>query len=304
MGRDTDEAQPSSTYPPVDGETSNQFHPDKDTRISGSTGYVNQPMSDYVLKSLSKDDEIRLDGKQIKDLGDIKNQLDENTDKVAFEEAQTSKSETVESSAIRKGLSPSATAYESKISSLESTESAVPVNPSSSVGVADASASSVANELVNPSLRPACSSPSSSASPGAASTTSGPGLSPSSSVGSLSTEKSTLNPHAKEFKFNPNAQSFSPAPSIRTHTPTPEGSFYYSSNIPVAPHFGPTYGGPQPVYNQQGPPLPPPQAYMPPGAPPLYAQQMMLAQPRAVYYMPPPYLPGYPPERSNQGRNF
>ncbi|EPS71769.1 hypothetical protein M569_02990 [Genlisea aurea] len=144
---------------------------------------------------------------------------------------------------------------------------------------------------------------------GIASTSAGRGLSSSSSVGSLSSsEKSTLNPHAKEFKLNPNAKSFVPSHiPLRASSPIADSPFYYPANVaaataqihglPVGIGIGPSFTIHQPVLlNPQAETLPQPY-YHPNG--PQYGQQMMVRQPRPVFYM-----PTYAPEMPYKGREF
>nr|XP_010939926.1 polyadenylate-binding protein-interacting protein 3 isoform X2 [Elaeis guineensis] len=265
------ESLASSTCLSADEDS--QIPADKDAHVSGFTDHVTWPSSDSLVKSsLFMDEKNRLDDKMTKDQDAEKILLNECRDRIISEEAQTSKSEAGESSD---------SAISGKLTS--------------------------ANEAVNTSLRPGCSTSSTSEHVGSGSVSGGP-LSPSSSVGSLSSEKSTLNPNAKEFKLNPNAKSFMPSASLRQHTPASDGSFYYANNISAAPHMhgismgigiGPTFGGHHPVvYSPQAAPLQSPQAYIHPNGP-LYGQQMILGQPRPLYYM-----PTYPAEMPYKGRNF
>ncbi|KAG1366349.1 polyadenylate-binding protein-interacting protein 3 [Cocos nucifera] len=212
-----------------------QVPADKDAHVSGFTDHVTWPTSDSLVKSSSlMDEKNRLDEKKTKDQDAEKILLNECTDRIASEEAQTSKSEDVHPSTPLKGLSASAATYDpsssnqiNKCPAGESSDSAISGKLSS------------ANEAVNTSLRPGFSTSSTSEHVGAGSV-SGGALSPSSSVGSLSSEKSTLNPNAKwfivlfifdiqEFKLNPNAKSFMPSASLRQHTPVSDGSFYYAN---------------------------------------------------------------------------
>nr|XP_029123792.1 polyadenylate-binding protein-interacting protein 4 isoform X2 [Elaeis guineensis] len=261
------EAQALSTFPSVDEDS--QILADKDGHVSGSTDYASQPTSNSPAESSFMDDNNRLDKKKTKDQDVEKSLLNECIDRVASEQAQTSKSEDVHPSVHVKGLPPGATTYDPS--------SSVPGNKCPADDSSDSAISgklSSASEAANPSLRPGSSTSSTSECVGAGSVSCGPGLSPSSSVGSLTSEKSTLNPNAKEFKLNPNAKSFTPSTSLRPHTPV-DGSFYYASNMPAVPHM---HGIPVGVG---------------------YGQQMILGQPRPVYYM-----PTYPPEMPYKGRNF
>ncbi|XP_008787856.1 polyadenylate-binding protein-interacting protein 4-like [Phoenix dactylifera] len=297
------EAQASSTCSSADDDS--QIPADKDVYVSGFTDHVTWPTSVCPVKSSTfMDEKNRLDEKTTKDQDAEKILLNGCTDRIASEEAQTSKSKDVHPSTHLKGLSPSAATYDPS--------SSVQVNKCPAGESSDSAISgklSSASEAVNTSPRPGCSTSSTSECVGAGSVSGGPGLSPSSSVGSLSSEKSTLNPNAKEFKLNPNAKSFMPSASVRLHTPVSDGSFYYASNISAAPHMhgismgmgiGPTFGGHQPVvYSPQAAQLQSPQAFIHPNGPPLYGQQMILGQPRPVYYM-----PTYPAEMPYKGRNF
>ncbi|XP_008797716.1 polyadenylate-binding protein-interacting protein 4-like [Phoenix dactylifera] len=296
------EAQASSTFPSVNEDS--QILADKDVQVSGSTDHATQPTSNSPAKRSSfMDDKNRLDKKKTKDQDAEKSLLNECTDRVAFEEAQTSKSEDIHPSVHVKGLPPGATTYD-PLSSVPGNK--CPVDESSDSAISGKLSS--ANEAANLTLRPVSSTSSTSECVGAGSVSGGPGLSPSSSVGSLSSEKSTLNPNAKEFKLNPNAKSFTPSAPLRPHAPACDGSFYYASNMPAVPHMhgmpvsvgiGPSFGAQQPVvYNPQAAPMQSPQAYIHPNGP-LYGQQMILGQPRPVYYM-----PTYPPEMQYKGRNF
>ncbi|KAK1577265.1 hypothetical protein Q3G72_020308 [Acer saccharum] len=139
--------------------------------------------------------------------------------------------------------------------------------------------------------RAASSVSSNSDCPGAVSASGHRGLSPSSSVGSLSSEKSSLNPHAKEFKLNPNARSFVPSQgSPRPPSPVADSSFYHPSvshmhGMPMNFGIPPSFAGHQPVvYNPQVAQMQSPQPYYPHG--PQYGQQMLVGQPRQLFYMP------------------
>ncbi|XP_071741949.1 polyadenylate-binding protein-interacting protein 3-like isoform X2 [Rutidosis leptorrhynchoides] len=158
--------------------------------------------------------------------------------------------------------------------------------------------------LASPSSEPGNVAPTASVA-----TASAPGLSRSSSISSFTSEKSTLNPHAKEFRLNPNAKSFVPSPTqLKAASPVSDGSFYYPANVapvqhmqgmPVGVGMGPSYPPHQPViFGPQGTPLQTPQTYFHPNGP-QYGQQMLLGQPRQVYYM-----PNFPPEMPYKGREY
>ncbi|KAM7476072.1 hypothetical protein LguiB_023315 [Lonicera macranthoides] len=225
-------------------------------------------------------------------------------------EAQTSNTQELlrlkKESSEKGGLSPNATAYAppSQVSS-EKTSS---FSQQPSENALSSTKTHGAAESVISRAQPTSSTTSSTSDRGnAAVASSGPGLSPSSSIGSLSSERSTLNPHAKEFKFNPNAKSFIPSQTpLRPASPVSEGSFYYPTTVPhmhgmpVGIGIGPSFPGHQPVmFNpQQAGPMQSPQPYFHSNGP-QYGQQMMLAQPRQVLYM-----PNYPPEMPYKGREF
>ncbi|CAA0816174.1 Polyadenylate-binding protein-interacting protein 4 [Striga hermonthica] len=197
-------------------------------------------------------------------------------------------------------LSPNATAFDPEIAS-KGQEKASSINePSESTLLPKTSVT------VGSLTRPGSSASSTSDRGGPTSTSAGRGLSSSSSVGSLSSEKSTLNPHAKEFKLNPNAKSFVPSHApVRPSSPVADGSFYYPANVPsmtqmhvmpVGIGMGPSFAPQQPVvFNPQAPM---PQPYYHPNGP-QYGQQMIMGQPRPVFYM-----PAYPTEMPYKGRDF
>ncbi|KAK1360285.1 polyadenylate-binding protein-interacting protein 3-like [Heracleum sosnowskyi] len=201
-------------------------------------------------------------------------------------------------------LSPNATAYDPT--------SAVSHEKYSLSDISENAASPKKHEVTrsrNTRARPGSSTSSTSDCGNAVPVSTNTGLSPSSSVGSLASERSTLNPHAKEFKFNPNAKSFTPTKtSFRPASPVSDGSLYYSTNAPAAPHIhgmpvsigmGQSFASHQPVmFNPQAAPMQSPQAYYYPNAP-QYGQQMLLGQPHQVHYM-----PSYPPEMQYKGREF
>ncbi|CAA7408913.1 unnamed protein product [Spirodela intermedia] len=186
--------------------------------------------------------------------------------------------------------------------------SATAYSPSSVQETKDSKSSfSATNQLANPQLRPSSSTSSSSEKLVEISTSSGLNLPPSPSAGFSTSEKSMLNPHAKEFKLNPNAKSFVPSSSIRPNSPVTDSSFYYPQNptlsqmhgLPLGVSMGSTFPGQQPVvYNPQGLQMQTPQGYISPTGP-LYGQQMIMGQPRPVFYM-----PGYPQDMPYKGREF
>ncbi|XP_020111754.1 polyadenylate-binding protein-interacting protein 4-like [Ananas comosus] len=291
------EGQESSTCTSVDEEPSSQLPSDKDTSHIDTPVQSNQlPTECIAMKSLSVDEESRLLEKQVKDDGGEKHVANVH---MQFSEGRDPSVSEVVLGSDSKGLPSSAAAhFPSSSSHGNSTVASENSNPAVSGKLPPAA------EPVN-TIRPSSSTSSTSERGGSVGTT---GLSPSSSMGSLSSERSTLNPNAKEFKLNPNAKSFTPSPSLRPHAPVPDGSFYYASNfsavqpmpsLPVGMGIGPPFGGQQPVvYNPQAAQLQSPQAYIQPSGP-MYGQQMILGQPRPVYY-----VPNYMPETPYRGRNF
>ncbi|KAJ6839677.1 polyadenylate-binding protein-interacting protein 4 isoform X2 [Iris pallida] len=290
----------SSSLLSMDEESSRKVHSDMEARHSSSNIHVKPVTSDFVAKSsLFFKEEIRLEEKQTNDRDEEKDFLNGCTERTLPEVAQTSKFievQSLQTSIDAKQRSPGTDAYDSSSAGLESKPS---IGESSEAAF---SADSVAaSEPVDPALRTGISKSSTSERIGAGRASGATGLSPSSSLGSLSSEKSTLNPNAKEFKLNPNAKSFTPSASFRTSVPMSEVPFFYGGNLSAIPPMhsvsmgigiGPSFGGPQPVYNPQAA-----QAYVHPNGP-LYGQQMIVGQPRPVYYM-----PTYPPEMQYKGRD-
>ncbi|KAJ4958829.1 hypothetical protein NE237_025940 [Protea cynaroides] len=303
-GKSNDGAQASSSSSSMDEAQSSQSNAGKDLYHLSSGDHAKQLTSDSVSKSLSTlNGESRMHENQFRERHGGKSYP------TIGEEAQTSKSEDIQSSLNMKkalsdkgGLSPSATAFapSSSISS-KGQENTGLGESSDSTGSGKLSG---ATQAVNSRGRPGSSTSSTSERVGAPIALSGPGLSPSSSMGSLTSEKSSLNPNAKEFKLNPNAKSYIPSQTtLRPPSPVSEGSFYFPANphmhgVPVGVGIAPSFG-PQPViYNPQATPMQSPQAYVHPNGP-LYGQQMILGHPRQVLYM-----PSYPPEMPYKGREF
>ncbi|ONK77280.1 uncharacterized protein A4U43_C02F4920 [Asparagus officinalis] len=294
-----EEAHTSPTCSSMNAEAPAEIHYDKDARHFGfGSKDDNIPSADIVgQKPQAVNDKSRLHEKQTKNEDKEKNIFNECIKRTAPEKAQASQDEVTQSSAD---------AEKSCSSTVASIASASSQDVKRSIGEAS-DCTSVAIEAVDHSHRSRTALSSTSDRIAAGSVSSGSGLSPSSSIGSLSSEKSTLNPNAREFKLNPNAKSFTPTASFRPQVPISEGAFYYSGNIsgvppvhsvPMNVGIGPSYGGHQPVFNSQSAQLQSPQAYIHPSGP-MYGQQMMLGQPRPVYYM-----PAYPPEMPYKGRNF
>ncbi|KAL5757417.1 hypothetical protein ACOSP7_020028 [Xanthoceras sorbifolium] len=308
-GKISDGARLSSSSSLLDEAPSSQFSTGADLYRSISYDHARQMASEIPVKSVSTlDSESRVQENLLGVHGG-------NSDSKVFVEkqplqvdAQSSKLGGLQSSKIdgseKAGLSAGATSYAPSCASSKGNEKTsssgeqleVPL-PSKALGE---------TQSVVSRGRPASSASSSSDCPGAVSASSGPGLSPSSSVGSLSSEKSSLNPHAKEFKLNPNARSFVPSiSSPRPLSPVADSSFYHPSSVSGVPHMhgvpfgiGPSFAGHQPViYNPQVAPMQSPQAYYPHG--PQYGQQMLVGQPRQLFYM-----PSYQPEMQYRGRDF
>ncbi|KAH7656547.1 Protein interacting with poly(A)-binding protein [Dioscorea alata] len=296
----TNQGRTSSSSSSLDEVPCSQGSADLDMNLSDSSDHLTQPSHDGIAKrSPCIGDDDRLDEVQIKDQDEKKTSLDNFIRGAPSEEgSHTLKSDDGQPPSNVKGLSPSAAAFAPPVQETKHR----PSEPSELAVTGKMSTSTEPSDL---SLRPCSSASSASERLGAGSVSTCPGLSPSSSMGSLSSEKSTLNPHAKEFKLNPNAKSFTPS-TLRPHASASETSCYYASNMPAVPmHSLPmgigigSFGGPPTVlYNPQAAQGQPPQAYIHPNGP-LFAQQMMLGQPRPVVYM-----SGYPPDTPYKGRNF
>ncbi|KAF0934853.1 hypothetical protein E2562_028857 [Oryza meyeriana var. granulata] len=251
------------------------------------TNTVNQLASHSQPNKHLSIDESRLDDKLTKDSSGDRGKRNLQTENIISEGDRSSISEDLEAPSSSSHASEPLLSGQAKKSS-----ESIPADSTLSGKLPSA-------EYVNSSQRPGSSASSTSERIAANSVAYAPGLSPSSSMGSLSSEKSSLNPTAKEFKLNPNAKSFTPSTSLRPPQPsTSDGPYYYANNMPTAPlgpaMFPPAYGGQPMVYNAQ--PGPSPQGYMHPAGP-QYGQQMMMGQPRPVYY--------YAPEMQQyRGRNF
>ncbi|KAK3220380.1 hypothetical protein Dsin_014350 [Dipteronia sinensis] len=305
-GKSNDGARLSLSSSLLDEAQSSQSSIGADLYRSVSYDHARQMASEIPVKSVSTlDSGSRFQENLLAEHGG-------NSDSKGFveklplrENAQLSKSRDLQSSKIdgseKVGLSACASSYA----------------PASSKGNEKTSSSGEQLEVPLPSKAPgetqsvvsrgraASSASSNSDCPGAVSASSHRGLSPSSSVGSLSSEKSSLNPHAKEFKLNPNARSFVPSQgSPRPPSPVADSSFYHPS-VSGVPHMhmnfgiGPSFAGHQPplVYNPQVAQMQSPQPYYPHG--PQYGQQMLVGQPRQLFYM-----PSYQPEMQYKGRDF
>ncbi|KAF8388763.1 hypothetical protein HHK36_025443 [Tetracentron sinense] len=310
-GKNNDGVQASSSSSSVDEANTSQSNAGRDLFRSSSSDHAKQLASECISKSFpALVGESRIHENQLREQHGGKSFPKELTERKIFnEEAQTSKSDDIQSSMnVKKvgtdkgGLSPSATAYApSSCVSSKGKEYTNSLGESTDCAVSGKTYG--ATQPVNSCGRPGSSTSSSSECARAVSSLSGPGLSPSSSVGSLSSEKSTLNPHAKEFKFNPNAKSFNPVQTpLRPPSPVSDSSFYFPTNASAVPHMhgapmgiriGPSFGGHQPVmYNPQAAPLHSPHAYLHQNGP-MYGQQMILGHPGQVLYM-----PSYPPVRN------
>ncbi|KAM0953070.1 putative LsmAD domain, ataxin-2, ataxin 2, SM domain-containing protein [Dioscorea sansibarensis] len=296
----TNQGRTSSSSSSLDEVPCSQGSADLDMNLSDSSDHLTQLSHAGIAKRSSCIvDDNRLD-EVIKDQDEDKTSWDKFKGGAPFEEGlHMLKSDDGQPPSNVKGLSPSAAAFSPLVQETRH-------SPSEPLEFAVTGKMSTSTEPSDLSLRPCSSTSSASECLGAGSVSTGPGLSPSSSMGSLSSEKSTLNPHAKEFKLNPNAKSFTPS-SLRPHVSASETSFYYASNMPAVPvhslpvgiGIGSSFGGPPTVvYNPQAAQGQPPQAYIHPNGP-LFAQQMMLGQPRPVLYM-----PSYPPDMQYKGRNF
>ncbi|OAY76550.1 Polyadenylate-binding protein-interacting protein 4 [Ananas comosus] len=264
------EGQESSTCTSVDEEPSSQLPSDKDTSHIDTPVQSSQlPTECIAMKSLSVDEESRLLEKQVKDDGGEKHVANVH---MQFSEGRDPSVSEVVLGSDSKGLPSSAAAH----------------FPSSSSHGNSTVASENSNPAVSGKLPPAAE--------------------PVNTIRPSSSTSSTSERGGSEFKLNPNAKSFTPSPSLRPHAPVPDGSFYYASNfsavqpmpsLPVGMGIGPPFGGQQPVvYNPQAAQLQSPQAYIQPSGP-MYGQQMILGQPRPVYY-----VPNYMPETPYRGRNF
>ncbi|KAF8401054.1 hypothetical protein HHK36_014357 [Tetracentron sinense] len=253
-GKSNDGLQVSSSSSSLDEANSSQSNADRGLYRSVSNDHAKQLASEFVSKSFpAVDGESRIPDYVILKFRILDNQLREQrggkdfpkefTERKTFnEEAQTSKSDDVQSSvslkkvSADKGLSPSATAFApSSCTSSKGQDHTGSLGELSDFAIS--AKPSGATQPVNSRGRPGSSTSSTSECVGV-SAASGPGLSPSSSVGSLSSEKSTLNPHAKEFKFNPNAKSFMPSQTpLRPPSPVSDGSFYYPTNASAVQHM-------------------------------------------------------------------
>ncbi|XP_044486896.1 polyadenylate-binding protein-interacting protein 3-like isoform X2 [Mangifera indica] len=305
-GKRSEAAQLSSSSSlVVKQEEAQSSHSGAAPQHSISYDHARQMASEIPHKSISTlDSETRVQENLLSEHGannDVKEFLDKH---LLAEDAQLSQSEDSDSlegnidGSDGVGLSANASSYAPSCAPSKSNEKTS--SPCEQPEVPAPSKAPSEPQSINSHGRPGSSVSSNSECAVSASASSGPGLSPSSSVGSLSSERSTLNPHAREFKLNPYAKSFVPSQAAaRPQSPVTDSPFYHPPNVSAVPHipgmpvgFGPV------MYNPQVAMQPPQAFYHLHG--PQYGQQMVVSQPRPLFYMP----TYQQPEMPYKGREF